>query len=286
MCCCKDQILIFLSDIPLSTLRKWNAGHFVNGPESLPWDPKEEIQAAAPLYMPFLVWNIRRHYKLYQICDALNTHTLDEYERERFEEAYEHGDLQPRLLNTLSDRRTPRIAATHQRPTEGAPPTNSPSSTAMIPFTSSNVQTSPSLSKVGPLDVLSGTPIAPSTDGHDQDDNDWGRFLDFDVYSAAINVSISGYKTFDLPEELQQKALRAGETQSGSNWIERRGSRLRQYDFEAPHALVAEQVADELVGDLYRLERLKLTALGSIGCPRSSTNELERSVFPAKYRPV
>src|SRR4051794_32541329 len=73
------------------------------------YEPQQEIQASAPFYVPFLVSLVRPGYSLDKICNALKTHTLGQREFERFNRAHESKKLQPCLLDTLGDYRTPKI---------------------------------------------------------------------------------------------------------------------------------------------------------------------------------
>ncbi|KAH6869660.1 hypothetical protein B0T10DRAFT_568782 [Thelonectria olida] len=202
------------------------------------YEPKEEIQASAPFYIPFLVWLVRPEYTLDQICNALGTHTLGQHEFERFQTAFNGQKLPPCLLDTLGDYRTPRIATNADKQlTGGLTPDDGAPSTLPGSITSSdlsNVQTPPGLPEDGQLDDLPGG-------------LDWSDIIDYEKYVATINISIAGYTTFDLSAELQHEVSRAGETKIGPiTRIKKPGLSCVQYDWTEAIWKVVDKVCDYL----------------------------------------
>lgn len=172
-------------------------------------EPRKEIQASAPFYVPFLVQLIRPQYTLDRIYKALNTNTLVQDDFERFYEVYRNQKLRPCLLVTRGDHRTPFCQLAPPKPQQPSEPQSS------------------------------------ST----QDDIDLGEIFHIDqMYTVTVYTSIAGYKAFNLSEELQKRASMAEKEQTVSTTITTRGSRVVQFDWSrSVHTPIADQAVDELV---------------------------------------
>ncbi|KAI5465155.1 hypothetical protein BGZ63DRAFT_379472 [Mariannaea sp. PMI_226] len=212
------EILVILN-IPTYTLARWDEPKYrkLNELVYRSYKPKEEIQASAPIYIPFLVWLLRPNYSLEEICNALNTRLLGQREFERFQSAITSRKLEPCLLDTLGDYRTPRIAV---------------KSGFAVPDTSN---------------VLSNR----FGDCGEQDRLDFSDSLDYSqIYPVTVYVSIVFYTTFDLPEKIWQNALSAGLEKNNRVGIVKPGSEFAQYDWSDIHTTVARQVLNYLVSKL------------------------------------
>ncbi|RSL89675.1 hypothetical protein CDV31_015820 [Fusarium ambrosium] len=206
--------LLVILNIPLSIIRLWTRKNFQQIKSQCPqtMEPREEIQASAPFYIPFLVRLIRPQYTLDRIYKALNTNTLDQDEFSRFHEAYRNQKLHSRLLGTRGHHRTPFCQL--------APPK---------PQLPSEPQQSPSM----------------------QDDFDLDEIFHVDqMYTVKVYTSITGYKTFNLSEELQKKASRAEREQTVSTTITTSSTRIVQFNWSrSTHTPIADQAVDELFTD-------------------------------------
>ncbi|KPM42287.1 hypothetical protein AK830_g4288 [Neonectria ditissima] len=205
--------LFFIWDISISTLRTWTATDFqeLKSRCSHTLKPKEEMQASAPLYIPFLGSLSQPHRTLNQICAALKTNTLDQHDFDRFQKACDGQEFEPCLLGALGDYRTPsvRVAATAEQP----------------------------LSELA----------APST----QDDADLDSrevVHTGERPDSNFHTPISGYKVFGLSRKLQQRASRAVQRKRVCTRISKGGTRLVQFDWRDEfHLPVVDQTITELV---------------------------------------
>ncbi|RSL47853.1 hypothetical protein CEP54_013200 [Fusarium duplospermum] len=207
--------LLVILNIPLSSLRLWTRKDFqqIKSQCSQTMEPKKEIQASAPFYIPFLVSLLRPEYTLNHIYTALNTNTLGREDFERLHEVYNNRKLRPCLLVTRGDHRTPFCQLAPPKP------------------------------------QLPSEPQSPSI----QDDFDLGEIFHVEqMYTVTVYTSITGYKTFNLSEELQKKASRAEKEQTISTTITTFGTRIVQFDWSRSiHTPIADQAVDELSADYH-----------------------------------
>ncbi|KAF4448116.1 hypothetical protein F53441_8432 [Fusarium austroafricanum] len=202
--------LLAIWDIPLSVIRIWTSSKFEEMYSEFSGnllEPKKEIQASIPLYIPFLVHLLRPEYSLNTIQVALKTRTLTQDDLELFQDMCKSQQCVPRLLSTLGDFRTPHCqveVATTQLSEKSPTPEGSDSE----------------LGKSIRLDK---------------------------TYSSIINTHIAGYTTFSISQELQRNASRANSEQEVCNRIKRCNTRIIQYDWtDQYHLPVANQAIDDL----------------------------------------
>ncbi|RSL37938.1 hypothetical protein CEP53_015340 [Fusarium sp. AF-6] len=198
-------------DIPLSSLRLWTRKNFQQIKSQCPHtiEPREEIQASTPFYIPFLVSLLRPKYTLNHIYAALNTNTLGRGDFERFHEVYRNRKLRPCLLVTRGDHQTPFCQLAPPKPQQ--------------------------------------QPSEPQSSSI-QDDFDLGEIFHVEqMYTVTVYTSITGYKTFNLSVELQKMASRAEKEQTISTTITTFGTRIIQFDWSRSiHTPIADQAVDEL----------------------------------------
>ncbi|RMJ03569.1 hypothetical protein CDV36_014896 [Fusarium kuroshium] len=207
--------LLIILNIPLSSLRLWTRKNFQQIKSQCPqtMKPEKEIQASTPFYIPFLVSLLRPNYTLNHIYTALNTNTLGRGDFERFHEVYRNRKLRPCLLVTRGDHRTPFCQLAPPKPQQ--------------------------------------QPSEPQSSSI-QDDFDLGEIFHVEqMYTVTVYTSITGYKTFNLSEELQKMASRAEKEQTISTTITTFGTRIVQFDWSRSiHTPIADQAVDELTEKL------------------------------------
>ncbi|CVK92419.1 uncharacterized protein FMAN_07315 [Fusarium mangiferae] len=222
--------LLVIWNVPPSSLRLWTSNSFEETFSEFSGtilEPKKEIQASVPFYIPFLVKLLRPQYTLNQIQKTLKTKALTSYDWDTFQRTCRDRQYVSCLLSTLGDFRTPHCQ------TETT--TSQPSQELLAP--------------------------------NHKDESDSSSAVHLDkLYRGILYVSITGYTTFDISHELRRQASRAEKEQSVCNRIEKNGTRIKQYSWsDEYHLPVANQAIDDLVSVLVYMRRNMLSKKAQAG---------------------